>query len=51
MAPQAVRNNPRLMADEKPEALTAKPDQLLDSTLAERIRASGIVEQVKRGQP
>jgi NitT/TauT family transport system substrate-binding protein len=49
MSPRAVENNLRLMAEEKPEALSARVDQFLDSSFTERIRASGFVEQVKRG--
>jgi hypothetical protein len=50
MSPRAIENNVKLIAEEKPEAANAKVDQFLDSTIAERIKASGYVEQVKRGQ-
>jgi NitT/TauT family transport system substrate-binding protein len=49
MSPRAVENNLRLMAEEKPDALTARVDQFLDGSFTERIRASGFVDQVKRG--
>jgi NitT/TauT family transport system substrate-binding protein len=49
MSPRAVENNLRLMAEDKPEALSARVDQFLDSSFTERIRASGFVEQVKHG--
>jgi ABC-type nitrate/sulfonate/bicarbonate transport system substrate-binding protein len=49
MSPRAVENNLKLMAEEKPEARDARVDQFLDSGFTERIRASGFVEQLKRG--
>ncbi len=50
IAPRGIENNLRLMAEERPEALTARVDQFLDTTIAERIKASGWPEQVRRGQ-
>jgi NitT/TauT family transport system substrate-binding protein len=50
MSPRAIENNVKLVAEEKPEAAGAKVEQFLDSTIADRIKASGYVEQVKRGQ-
>jgi hypothetical protein len=38
------------VADQHPEALSARPEQFLDSSFVERIKASGYVEQVKQGQ-
>jgi NitT/TauT family transport system substrate-binding protein len=49
MSPRAVENNLRLMVEDKPEAAAARVDQFLDSSFTEHIRASGFVEQVKRG--
>src|SRR5581483_9638111 len=49
MSPRAVENNLKLMAEEKPEAATAKVEQFLDGSFTERIKASGFVKQVKRG--
>ena len=49
MSPRGVENNLRFMADDKPEARTAKPDQFLDSSFTKKIKASGYVDQVKRG--
>ena len=50
MSPRAVVNNLQLMADEKPEAPSAMVEQFLDSRFTDRIRASGFVERVKRGE-
>jgi NitT/TauT family transport system substrate-binding protein len=44
-----IENTLKSMADSTPEALTARPEQFLDSSFAERIRASGYVEQVRSG--
>jgi hypothetical protein len=50
MSPRAVENNLRMMADTQPGALSASPEQFLDGSFVERIRASGYVEQIARGQ-
>ncbi|HEY7066163.1 MAG TPA: ABC transporter substrate-binding protein [Chloroflexota bacterium] len=49
MSPLAVENNLRLMAEEKPEAASAKVEQFLDGSFTARIKASGFVEQIKGG--
>jgi len=49
MSPRAVENNLKLAAGEKPDARDARVDQFLDSSFTERIRASGFVDQIKRG--
>ncbi|HLH21851.1 MAG TPA: ABC transporter substrate-binding protein [Chloroflexota bacterium] len=49
MSPQAVENNLKLLADHQPAAATAKPDQFLDSSFVDRLKASGYVEQVQQG--
>jgi NitT/TauT family transport system substrate-binding protein len=48
MSRQAVENNLRLLGDERPEALAARPEQFLDLSFVERIRASGYVQQVQQ---
>jgi NitT/TauT family transport system substrate-binding protein len=50
MSQRALENNLRMVADQHPEALSARPEQFLDSSFVERIKASGYVEQVKQGQ-
>jgi NitT/TauT family transport system substrate-binding protein len=50
MTPRAIENNLRIIGEQRPEALTSRPEQFVDNSVAERIRASGYVEQVKRGQ-
>jgi NitT/TauT family transport system substrate-binding protein len=49
MSVKGVENNLRFIAEEKPEARNARVDQFLDATFTDRIKASGYVEQVKRG--
>jgi NitT/TauT family transport system substrate-binding protein len=49
ITPRAVENNLRLLAEQRPDALSARPEQFLDTSFIERIRASGYVEQVRRG--
>jgi NitT/TauT family transport system substrate-binding protein len=49
MSPRGVENNLRFMADDKPDAKNARPDQFLDGSFADKIKASGYVDQVKRG--
>jgi NitT/TauT family transport system substrate-binding protein len=46
----AIENNLKFIAEEKPEARNARPEQFLDTSFVERIKASGFVDQVKRGQ-
>ncbi|HLI27803.1 MAG TPA: ABC transporter substrate-binding protein [Chloroflexota bacterium] len=43
-----VTNNLRMMAPEKPEALQARPEQFLDTSFIERLRASGYFAQLER---
>jgi hypothetical protein len=50
MSSRAVENNLRIVAAENPLALQAKPEQFLDSSFAQRVKASGYLEQVRRGQ-
>ncbi|HZS01736.1 MAG TPA: ABC transporter substrate-binding protein [Chloroflexota bacterium] len=49
MSPRGVENNLRFIAESKPEARDARVDQFLDSSFTDKIKASGYVEQVKRG--
>ena len=49
MSQRALENNLRLMADDQPEARTARVEQFLDSTFTDKLKASGYVDQVKRG--
>ncbi|HLH26197.1 MAG TPA: ABC transporter substrate-binding protein [Chloroflexota bacterium] len=49
MSPRGVENNLRFIADDKPEARNARPEQFLDSSFTDKIKASGYVEQVTRG--
>jgi hypothetical protein len=44
-----VTNNLRLMAPEKPEALQARPEQFLDTSFIERLRASGYFTPLEQG--
>jgi NitT/TauT family transport system substrate-binding protein len=46
LTPRAVENSLQVMAANEPEALGAKPEQFLDTSFIERIKASGYVEQV-----
>jgi NitT/TauT family transport system substrate-binding protein len=46
----AIDNNLKFIAEEKPQARSARPEQFLDTTFVDRIKASGFVDQVKRGQ-
>ena len=50
MSPRAIENNLRMVAEQRPDALSARPEQFLDNSFAERIRASGYLEQLRRGQ-
>jgi hypothetical protein len=50
MSPRAVENNLRMMADTQPGATSASAEQFLDGSFVERIKASGYVEQIARGQ-
>ena len=50
MPPGAIENILRLLVEHQPAAATAKPEQFLDSRIAERLNASGYGEQVRRGQ-
>lgn len=43
-----VTNNLRMMANDKPEALQARPEQFLDTSFIERLRASGYFQQLER---
>jgi NitT/TauT family transport system substrate-binding protein len=49
MSQRALENNLRMAADQHPEALSARPEQFLDRSFVERIKASGYVEQVNQG--
>lgn len=49
MSPRGVENNLRFIAEDKPEARNARVDQFLDSSFTDKIKASGYVDQVKRG--
>jgi NitT/TauT family transport system substrate-binding protein len=46
MSPQAIQNNLMLLADHRPEAASAQPEQFLDSSFTDRIKASGYVQTV-----
>lgn len=46
---QVVMNNLRMIAEQRPEALQARPEQFLDPTFQQRFRASGYLEQARRG--
>jgi ABC-type nitrate/sulfonate/bicarbonate transport system substrate-binding protein len=50
MSPRAVENNLRMLAEEQPGAASARVDQFYDPSFVERIKASGFVDQVRRGQ-
>jgi hypothetical protein len=50
MSTRAIENNLRMVAEQRPDALSARPEQFLDNSFAERIRASGYLEQLRRGQ-
>ena len=50
MSPGALENHLRFAAEQRPEALSTPPDQLVDNHLVERIKASGYVDQVMRGE-
>lgn len=50
LSPSAVENNLRLLADRIPDALSARPEQFLDGSVVERIRASGYLDQVRQGR-
>jgi ABC-type nitrate/sulfonate/bicarbonate transport system substrate-binding protein len=49
MSPGALENHLRIAAEQRPDALSTPPDQLVDNHLVERIKASGYVDQVMRG--
>ena len=46
---RAVQNLLNLVAESHPGAATAKPEQFFDTTIVDRLRASGYVDQVRRG--
>jgi NitT/TauT family transport system substrate-binding protein len=50
LTPRAVQNSLEVMAANEPEALSAQPEQFLDTSFVERIKASGYVEQVWGGE-
>ena len=50
MTPRSVENNLKLIAAENPQALQARVEQFLDGSFAQRVKASGWLEQVRRGQ-
>jgi NitT/TauT family transport system substrate-binding protein len=47
---RTIANNLRMMADRKPEALQARPEQFVDTSFVERLRASGYLEELQRGR-
>jgi NitT/TauT family transport system substrate-binding protein len=47
---RGMENNLRLLGETHPAALTARPEQFLDTSFVDRIKASGYLEQVRRGQ-
>ncbi len=48
-SPRGIENSLKLIADEKPEARNRRPEEFLDTSFVDRIKASGYIEQVKRG--
>ncbi|SRR5579884_2062355 len=50
ISPKAVENNLRMVAEQHPEALSARPDQFLDNRFVDRIRASGYLDQLRQRQ-
>jgi hypothetical protein len=46
ITPEIVQNTLKSLAEDNPAALAARPEQFIDTTFVDRIKASGYVEQV-----